>query len=62
MEMQDVGYELVYEPRKDEADPLDFLTRHPMPETGHDTTEINRWYMNVEHAVVVTRIRGNSER
>ena len=36
MEMQDVNYELVYEPGKDEADPLDFLSRHPLPETGHD--------------------------
>ena len=31
MEMQDVDYELVYEPGKDEADPLYFLSRrHPM--------------------------------
>ena len=29
MEMQDVDYELVYEPGKDEMDPLDFLSRHP---------------------------------
>ena len=27
MEMQDVDYELVYEPGKDEADPLDYLSR-----------------------------------
>ena len=33
MEMQDVDYELVYESGKDEADPLDFLFRHPQPET-----------------------------
>ena len=33
MEMQDVDYEFVYEPGKDEADPLDFLSRHPLPET-----------------------------
>ena len=62
MEMQDVDYKFVYEPWKAEADPLDFSSRHPMPETGHDRTEIIRWNMNVEHAVVVTRIRGNSER
>ena len=31
MEMQDVDYELVYESGKDEADPLDFLFRHPQP-------------------------------
>ena len=58
MEMQDVDYELVYEPGKDEADPLDFLSRHPLPETGHEKTEkIIRWNVNAEHAVVVTRIR-----
>ena len=32
-----------YEPGKDEADPLDFLCRHPLPETGHDKTEKIRW-------------------
>jgi len=35
VEMQDVDYELVYEPGKDEADPLDFLYRHPLPETDN---------------------------
>ena len=56
--MQDVHYELVYEPGKDEADPLDYLSRHPLPETGDDSTEkIIRWTVNTEHAVVLTRIR-----
>ena len=36
MEMQDVDYKLIYEPGKDEADPLDYLSRHPLPETGDD--------------------------
>ena len=55
MEMQDVDYELVYEPGKDEADPLDFLSRHPLPETGDEKTEeIIRWNVNAKHAVVVT--------
>ena len=63
MEMQDVDYELVYEPGKDEADPLDFLSRHPLPETGHDKTEkIIRWNVNAEHAVVVTRIREETQK
>ena len=58
MEIQDVDYELVYEPGKDEADPLDYLSRHPLPETGDDSTEkIIRWTVNTEHAVVLTRIR-----
>ena len=58
MKMQDVDYELVYEPGKDEADHLDYLSRHPLPETEEDNTEkIVRWTVNAEHAVVVTRIR-----
>ena len=48
----------MYEPGKDEADPLDFLSRHPLPEIGHDKTEkIIRWNVNAERAVVVTQIR-----
>ena len=33
MEMQNVDYELVYEPGKDAADPLDYLSRHPLRST-----------------------------
>ena len=67
MEMQDVDYELVYEPGKGEANPLeellDFLSRHPLPEAGHDKTEkIIRWNVDTEHAVVVTRIREETQR
>ena len=33
--MQDVDYELVYEPGKDEADPMDYLSSIPeLPEYG----------------------------
>ena len=39
MDMQDTDFELVYEHRRDAADSLDFLSRHPLPETGHDSTE-----------------------
>ena len=39
MEMQEVDYEVMFEPGIDEADPLDFLSRHPLPETGHDKNE-----------------------
>ena len=63
MEMQHMDYELVYEPRKDEADPLDFLFRHPLPETGRDETEkIIKWNVNTEHAVVITRIREDTQK
>ncbi|XP_041470031.1 uncharacterized protein K02A2.6-like [Lytechinus variegatus] len=58
MDMQDVDYELVYEPGKDEADPLDFLSRHPLPETGSDKTEkmIKQIVMD-EHAVVLDKVK-----
>ncbi|XP_041480959.1 uncharacterized protein K02A2.6-like [Lytechinus variegatus] len=58
MDMQDVDYELVYEPGKDEADPLDFLSRHPLPETGSDKTEkmIKQIVMD-EHAVILDKIK-----
>ena len=53
MEMQDMDFELVYKPRKDEADPLDFLSRHPLPDIGYDKTEkIIRLNVNAEHAMV----------
>ena len=58
MGMQDVDYKLVYEPRKNEADPLDFLSRHPLPETE----KIIRWNLNAEHATVVTRIREETQK
>ena len=55
MEMQDVDYELVYEPGKVE---VDYLSRQPLPETGDDSTgTFIRWTVNTEHAVVITRIR-----
>ena len=58
-EMQDVDLSwCMYEPVKDEADPLDYLSRHPLPETVDDSIEkIIRWTVNTEHAEVITRIR-----
>ena len=56
MEMQDVDYELVYEP-------LDFLSRHPLPETGNDTTEkVIKWIENTEHAVVIDKVREETQK
>ena len=58
MQMKGFDYELVYEPGKDETDPLDYLSRHPLPETGDRSTEkIIRLTVNTDHAVVITRIR-----
>ena len=45
---------MVYESGKDEADPLDYLFRHPLPETEHETEKIIRSNVNAKHAVVVT--------
>ena len=40
MGMHDVDFELVYQPEKDELpDPLDFLFRHLLPETGRESVE-----------------------
>lgn len=58
MGMRDVDFELVYEPGKDEADPLDLLSRHPLPETGKDTREkVIKYVVNAEHAVAVDCIK-----
>ena len=58
MDMQDVDFELVYEPGKDNADPMDYLSRHPLPITGSDNTEkVVKSVLTAEHAVVLDRIR-----
>ena len=58
MSMQDADYEVTYEPRKDERDPLDFMSRHPLPETGDDSTE--KWIKTVihkEHPLILDKVR-----
>ena len=63
MDMQATDFELVYEPGRDAADPLDFLSRHPLPETGHDSTEkVIKQVVTTEHAVVISRIREETDR
>ena len=58
MDMQDVDFEMIYEPGKDEADPLDFLSRHPLPVVrNNDTEKILKASIETEHAVVLDRIR-----
>ena len=57
MDMQDVDFKLVYEPGKDDADPMDFLSRHPLPVIGTDNTErVIKSILMAEHAVVLERI------
>ena len=58
MGMQDVDFELICEPGKDDADPLDFLSRHPLPEKGKDAVErVIKYFVTAEHAVVVDQIK-----
>ena len=57
MDIQDLNYELVYEPGKDE-DLLDFISRHLLPILGSDNTEkVKKSIINAEHAVVLDHIR-----
>ena len=58
MDMQDVDFEMKYEPGRDELDPLDFLSRNPLPVIGNDDTEkVLKAAITTEHAVVLDRIR-----
>ena len=58
MDMQDVDFELVNEPGKDDADPMDYPSRHPLPITGSDNTEkVVKSVLTAEHAIVLDRIR-----
>ena len=58
MDMQDVDYELVYEPGKDSADPLDYLSRHPLPETENDdTNKLINLIVSNEHGVIMRSIK-----
>ena len=57
MEMQNVDYELIYEPGKDAADPMDYLSRHHLPETDIDDTEMTiKMIVNNKHGVVLKSI------
>ena len=58
MDMRDDDFEIVYEPEKDEADPLDYLSRHPLPEKENDGTErVIKAVIHNEHAVVLKRLQ-----
>ena len=58
MEMQDVDYELIYEPDKDAADPMDYLSRHPLPDTERDNTErAIKLVVRNERGVVMKSVR-----
>ena len=63
MDMQDVHFEMKYETGRDEADPLDFLSRHPLPIIGNNSTEkILKAAIETEHAVVLGGIKEETRR
>ena len=56
--MQDLDYELVYEPGENEKDPLDFISRHPLKETEENTKEaFVKYLVKTEHAVILDYIK-----
>ena len=56
--MQDVDFELIYKPSKDDADPLDFLSRHPLPTTGKDATgKVVKCVTSTEYTIVMDNNR-----
>jgi hypothetical protein len=58
MDMRDVDFEIAYEPGNDEADPLDLLSRHPLPEKENDGTErVIKAVIHNEHVVVLERLQ-----
>jgi len=61
-EMQDIEYQLEYVPGKDERDPLDYLSRHPLRTTeDNDTEKIVKWITQQEHAVLIKDIQKANE-
>ena len=58
MAMQDVDFEMKYQPGKDEADPLDFLSRHPLPDTDEEDTEYTvKAIIDKEPTALIDKIR-----
>ena len=58
MDKQDVDFMLVYMPGKDDDDPMDYLSRHPLPITGTDNTEkVVKRILTAEHAVELDSTR-----
>ena len=56
--MQNVDYEMRCEPGKDEANPMDILSRYPLPETGQDETEdMIKSVTEAEPAIVLSKIK-----
>eukprot|EP00794_Sanderia_malayensis_P017874 gene17874-19653_t len=62
MDMQDANYALVYEPGRNDKDPLDFISRHPLPDTQKDTIEESvRYVAETEYAITMEHIQGETK-
>lgn len=60
MDMQDADYEVVYEPGKDEADPLDYNSRHPYPvvsKKSEDLEKVIKYMIEADYATVLDKIK-----
>lgn len=58
MGMQDVDSELIYAPGKDNADPLDYLSRHPLPEKGKGAIKsVIKYVLKAKHVVLEAQIK-----
>lgn len=58
MDMQNVDNELVYEPGRDGTDPMDYLSRHSLPEMNTDDTEMMlRQIIADKHAIILNDLR-----
>lgn len=61
MGMQDVDFDLIYEPGKSELERLDFLSRHPLLETCKDAVErALKFVVAADHAVLKDRRKKKS--
>ena len=63
MAMQDIDFEMKYQPGKDEQDPLDFLSWHPLPTNDDEDTEYAvKVTINDRPAVLLSKIREESRK
>ena len=64
MEMHDLDYEGLYEPGKDEADPLDYLSRHPgkQRDDSSKTDAVVKYISRKESAVVIEQIQEETQK
>ena len=63
MEITNFDFELKYEPGKNEVDPLDYISRHPISENDQENTEqVISHISHKENAEIRDRIRTDKER